>query len=257
MGHQTDQRFSLTGKVALVTGAGRGLGRSFALALAGAGADLVVASRTVEEVQQVAGEVNAMGRSAIACRLDVSKPGAVDVVVGQAVERFGRLDILVNNAGTSVRRPSLDITEADWDRVVNTNVKGAFFCAQAAGRRMVRQQSGKIINIASALAFVASQDLAVYCTSKAAVTHMTRALALEWAPYQVNVNAIAPTTTRTPMMEQRLADPEVHGSYVRNIPMGRVGVPDDLIGALLFLAAPASDFMTGQTIIIDGGFTAR
>jgi 2-deoxy-D-gluconate 3-dehydrogenase len=255
--HQIGRRFSLEGKVALVTGAGRGLGRAFSLALAQAGADVVVAARTMDDLQSLAGEIRALGRIALPCPLDVADVSSIRGVVGQAVDRLGRLDVLVNNAGTSVRRPALEIAEAEWDRVVDTNLKGAFFCAQAAGRVMVRQRSGKIVNVASALAFVASDDLAVYCTTKAAVVQMTRALALEWAPSQVNVNAIAPTTTRTPMMERRLADPAIHQSYVRNIPMGRVGAPDDLIGALLFLASPASDFVTGQTVVVDGGFTAR
>jgi NAD(P)-dependent dehydrogenase (short-subunit alcohol dehydrogenase family) len=251
------RRFSLEGKVALVTGAGRGLGRTFALALAEAGADVALAARTVDELQAVAQEVRSLGRAALACYLDVADVSSIQGVVGAAVERLGRLDILVNNAGTSVRRPALEIGEADWDRVVDTNVKGAFFCAQAAGRVMVEQRSGKIVNVASALALVAAEDLVVYCTTKAAVAQMTRALALEWARYHVNVNALAPTTTRTPMMAQRLADPEIHAAYVRNIPMGRVGAPDDLIGALLFLTSPASDFVTGQTIVVDGGFTVR
>jgi NAD(P)-dependent dehydrogenase (short-subunit alcohol dehydrogenase family) len=251
------RRFSLEGKVALVTGAGRGLGRVFSLALAAAGADVVVAARTEDELRSLVREVRALGRAGLARPLDVADVASIRDAVGETVDRLGRLDVLVNNAGTSVRRPALEIDEDEWDRVVDTNLKGAFFCAQAAGRVMVRQRAGKIINVASALAFVASNDLAVYCTTKAAVVQMTRALALEWAPSQVNVNAIAPTTTRTPMMEARLADPAIHESYVRHIPMGRVGAPDDLIGALLFLAGPASDFVTGQTVVVDGGFTAH
>jgi NAD(P)-dependent dehydrogenase (short-subunit alcohol dehydrogenase family) len=254
---QISRRFSLAGKVALVTGAGRGLGRAFALALAEAGADVVVAARTMDELLPLAEEIRAQGRRSFACHLDAADVSSARRAVDAAVGQLGRLDILVNNAGTSVRRPALEIDEDDWDRVVDTNVKGVFFCAQAAGRVMVEQRAGKIVNLASALAFVASPDLAVYCTTKAAVAHLTRALALEWAPYHVNVNALAPTTTRTPMMAQRLADPQILESYVRNVPMGRVGAPEDLIGALLFLAGPGSDFVTGQTIVVDGGFTAR
>ena len=257
MSQQILPPFSLEGKVALVTGASRGLGRTFALALAKAGADVVVAARSVTDVERVSQEVREVGGRALACHLDVADVSSVQEVVGKTVEGLGRLDILVNNAATSVRRPALEMTEADWDGIADTNVKGAFFCAQAAGRVMVEQRHGKIINIVSALAFVASDGLVAYCTSKAALAHMTRALALEWARYNVNVNAIAPTTTRTPMMEQRLADPGVHEAYVRNIPMGRVGAPEDLTGALLFLASPASDFVTGHTIVVDGGFTAR
>jgi NAD(P)-dependent dehydrogenase (short-subunit alcohol dehydrogenase family) len=211
----------------------------------------------MDELQRLAEEIRALGRRAFACHLDVADVSSARRAVDAAVGQLGRLDILVNNAGTSVRRPALEIDEDDWDRVVDTNVKGVFFCAQAAGRVMVEQRAGKIVNLASALAFVASPDLAVYCTTKAAVAHLTRALALEWAPYHVNVNALAPTTTRTPMMAQRLADPQILESYVRNVPMGRVGAPEDLIGALLFLAGPGSDFVTGQTIVVDGGFTAR
>ncbi len=252
-----DQRFSLAGQVALVTGAGRGIGRVLALALAEAGAHIVIGSRTVRELERVRCEIQERGRASIACYLDVLDCAAIDAAVATAVDRFGRLDLLVNNAGTSRRIPALEMAEADWDAIFDTNVKGLFFCAQAAGRMMARQGKGKIINIASALGFVTSEDLVAYCTSKAAVVHMTRALALEWARYRINVNAIAPTTTRTPLMAQRLADPQIHESYVRNIPLGRVGLPEDLIGALLFLASPASDFVTGQTIIVDGGFTVH
>jgi NAD(P)-dependent dehydrogenase (short-subunit alcohol dehydrogenase family) len=254
---QAGQQFSLAGKGALVTGAGRGIGRAFAIALAEAGADVVLGARTVIEVERSSAELRAQGHVAFACHMDVGNVSSIYSAVDGAVDRLGRLDILVNNAGTSVRRPALEIDEADWDRVVDTNIKGAFFCAQAAGRVMVKQGRGKIVNIASALGFVASEDLSVYCTTKAAIVQMTRALALEWARYQVNVNAIAPTTTRTPMMDQRLTDPEIHAAYVRNIPMGRVGATEDLVGALLFLTSSASDFVTGHTIVVDGGFTAR
>jgi NAD(P)-dependent dehydrogenase (short-subunit alcohol dehydrogenase family) len=251
------RHWSLKGRAAMVTGASRGIGRTLALALAEAGADVAVAARTTHELESLCQEIHTLDRRAFPCQLDVTDVSSIQSAVGEAAGRLGGLDILVNNAGTSVRRPALETDEADWDRIIDTNVKGAFFCAQAAGRVMVQQGHGKIVNIASALAFVASEDLSVYCTTKAAIVQMTRALALEWARYQVNVNAIAPTTTRTPMMDQRLTDPEIHAAYVRNIPMGRVGATEDLVGALLFLTSSASDFVTGHTIVVDGGFTAR
>ncbi|MGH2353569.1 MAG: SDR family NAD(P)-dependent oxidoreductase [Chloroflexota bacterium] len=251
-------RFALEGKAALVTGASRGIGRTIALALAEAGADVVAAARTLPDLERLCAEIRERGREAVPCYLDVARCETMDAPVRAAVERFGRLDILINNAGVSRRQAALDVTEDEWDGVFDTNVKGLFFCAQAAARVLAAQGwGGKIVNVASALAFAAAADLAVYAASKAAVAHLTRVLALEWATHRIAVNAIAPTTTETPLMAARLADPAVRAAYERNIPLGRVGQPDDLVGALLFLASPASDFVTGQTIVVDGGFTLR
>jgi NAD(P)-dependent dehydrogenase (short-subunit alcohol dehydrogenase family) len=233
--------WDLTGKVALVAGAG-----------------VVAAARTRDEVESVAAEIRASGRPACAAFVDVRRVDTIRAAVEDAAGRFGRLDILVNNAGVSRRSAAFDVTEAQWDSIADTNVKGLFFCAQAAARVMARQEAGgTIVNVASALAFAAADELAVYCASKAAVVHLTRALALEWARHRIRVNAIAPTTTETPLMAARLADPQVRAAYERNIPLGRVGQPADLVGALLFLAGPASDFVTGQTLVVDGGFTLR
>jgi NAD(P)-dependent dehydrogenase (short-subunit alcohol dehydrogenase family) len=252
-----NERFALAGRAALVTGASRGIGRAAALALAEAGADLVVAARTTAELESLCREIRERGRVAHACYADMAHLASIQELVPAAVDRLGRLDILVNNAGTTARRAALEVTEEDWDRVIDTNVKGLFFCAQAVGRVMAQQRRGKIVNLASALGLVAAEDLVVYCASKAAVIQITRALALEWAKYHINVNAIAPTATLTAMTAARLADPQLHAAYVRDIPLGRVGVPEDLVGALLFLASQASDFVTGHTLVVDGGLTCR
>jgi NAD(P)-dependent dehydrogenase (short-subunit alcohol dehydrogenase family) len=250
-----NDRFALAGKAALVTGASRGIGRAAAVALAEAGAGLVVAARTAPELERLCQEIRERGGVAHACHADMADPASVRDLVPAAVARLGRLDILVNNAATTVRRPALEVTEEEWNRVIDTNVKGHFFCAQAAGRVMARQGRGKIVNLASTQGLVAAENLVVYCASKGAVIQITRALALEWAKYGINVNAIAPTTTRTAMTAARLADPELHAAYVRDIPPGRVAAPEDILGALLFLASPASDFVTGHTLVVDGGLT--
>ena len=250
------QLFDLTGRVAIMTGAGRGLGRTMALALAAAGADLALASRTTPELDSLVGEIGALGRRAIAVPTDVTSPDACEALVAAAVERLGRLDILVNNAGTNVRKSALEITPDEYDFVLQTNLKGYFNGARAAGRRFVEQGSGKVINVSSILGSVALPNQAAYASSKGAIDQLTKVLAIEWATANVQVNGLAPTYFETDLTRPLYEDPERKAFIEERTPMGRWGQPHELAGAVIFLAGDASNFVTGQTILVDGGWTA-
>ena len=250
------QLFDLTGRGAIVTGAGRGLGRTMALALAAAGADLALASRTTPELDSLVEEVEALGRRAIAVPTDVTSPEACEALVAAAVERLGRLDILVNNAGTNVRKSALEITPDEYDFVIQTNLKGYFNGARAAGRRFVEQGSGKVINVSSILGSVALPNQAAYASSKGAIDQLTKVLAIEWATANVQVNGLAPTYFETDLTRPLYEDPERKAFIEERTPMGRWGQPHELAGAVIFLAGDASNFVTGQTILVDGGWTA-
>ena len=250
------QLFDLTGRVAIMTGAGRGLGRTMALALAAAGADLALASRTTPELDSLVEEIEALGRRAIAVPTDITSPDACEALVAAAVERLGRLDILVNNAGTNVRKSALEITPDEYDFVIQTNLKGYFNGARAAGRRFVEQGSGKVINVSSILGSVALPNQAAYASSKGAIDQLTKVLAIEWATANVQVNGLAPTYFETDLTRPLYDDPERKAFIEERTPMGRWGQPHELAGAVIFLASDASDFVTGQTILVDGGWTA-
>lgn len=250
------QLFDLTGRVAIMTGAGRGLGRTMALALAAAGADLALASRTTPELESLVEEIEALGRRAIAVPTDITSPEACEALVAAAVERLGRLDILVNNAGTNVRKAALEITPDEYDFVIQTNLKGYFNGARAAGRRFVEQGSGKVINVSSILGSVALPNQAAYASSKGAIDQLTKVLAIEWATANVQVNGLAPTYFETDLTRPLYDDPERKAFIEERTPMGRWGQPHELAGAVIFLAGDASNFVTGQTILVDGGWTA-
>lgn len=248
--------FSLEGKVALVTGGGRGLGRGIAFALAEAGADVAIASRTRSDLEAVAGESEAKGRRARAIVGDVSAPQEAHRLVKEATDWRGRLDILVNAAGVNKRIPSLEVREEDWDWILGVNLRGTFFICQAAGEVMVNQGKGSIINIASLLSAVGIPTLAPYTASKTGVVGLTRVLAAEWGPHGVRVNAIAPGYFRTKMTEGLFSDPTWMERLKRQVPLGREGFPEDLGGAAVFLASDASRYITGQVIYVDGGYLA-
>ena len=250
------QLFDLSGRVAIMTGAGRGLGRTMALALAAAGADLALASRTAPELETLVEEVNALGRRAIAVPTDVTSPEACEELVAAAIERLGRLDIMVNNAGTNVRKSMLEITPEEYDFVIETNLKGYFNGARAAGRHFVDQGSGKVINISSIFGSVALPNQGAYASSKGAIDQLTKVLALEWASAGVQVNGLAPTYFETDLTRPLYEDPERRAFIEERTPMGRWGQPHELAGAVIFLASDGSDFVTGQTILVDGGWTA-
>jgi NAD(P)-dependent dehydrogenase (short-subunit alcohol dehydrogenase family) len=243
------------GEVAVVTGAGRGMGRAVARRFGREGAKVVVAELNFEHGLEVAGEIKAAGGLAAAVEADVSRLADVDGIFDAAVKEFGGVDILVNNAGIGVARPILEYTEADWDRQMGVNVKGLFFCSQAAARLMIPRRQGKIVNFASTSAFVSSSKPEVaYDTSKGAVRQMTISMAAELAPHGINVNAVAPGTTETEMTRKTLSTEEGRAWQVARIPLGRVGQPDDIASVVLFLCSPEASYITGHTLVADGGW---
>jgi len=248
------EKMSLDGKIALVTGASRGLGRGIALALAEAGANLALVSRSEADLDRMAQEVRALGRKALPLPTDVSTVAGVRDMVARTVDAFGRLDILVNAAGIQIRKPALDMTEEDWDRLLAVNLKSVFFACQAAGRVMIAQGKGKIINIASLTSVQAFPNVSLYAASKGGVAQITKALAVEWGRYGVNVNAIAPGFFKTELTAALFANPDWVEYANRRIPLGRTGVPEDLAGAAVFLASEASDYVHGHVLFVDGGW---
>lgn len=244
----------LDGRVALVTGGSRGLGLGIALALAHAGADIALAARTVEQLEQAAELVRSVGRQAVIVPTDVSDVAAVQAMVQQAAAHFGRLDILVNAAGINIRQPAETFNEADWDRLMAINLKSVFFACQEAARVMRQQGGGKIINLGSLSFEIVVPNVALYAVSKGGLRQLTRALAVEWAADRINVNAIAPGRFWTGMTDAVFSKPELYDSAVSVIPQRRPGIPADLAGATVLLASDASDYITGQTIVIDGGW---
>ena len=249
-------KMSLQGKVAIVTGASRGLGRTMALGLAEAGADVAVVSRTLPALEKVAAEIRELERISLPIRADVSRRVDVERMVERTMERFGRIDILVNNAGTIYRDASEDHPEEAWDRVINVNLKGAFLCAQAVARVMIQQGGGKIIHTASLLSSIGRPTIPAYAASKGGIAQLTKALAVEWAKYKIHVNAIGPGFFRTDLTQALQDDPERSTEISSRIPLGRWGLPEDLKGAVVFLASDASEYVTGHVLYVDGGFLA-
>jgi len=257
MSRNASSDFDLSGKVAIVTGAGRGMGYPIALALARYGADIVLSSRTVSELEKVKVEIEALGRRALIHRMDVTKIHEIHAMVEATVKAFGHIDILVNNAGVNVPQWAEEVTEDAWDRVFNTNLKGLFFCAQAVGRVMIQQKKGKIINVSSQSGVVGLLQRAAYCSSKGGVNLLTKVLAIEWAKYNINVNAIAPTFIETPFTKPMFEKEGFKDYVLGNIPLGRVGKPEDVVGGVIYLASGVSDLVTGHILLIDGGWTAH
>lgn len=248
---------TLNGKVALVTGATKGLGYGIAKGFAEAGANLIIVSRKQSECEKVADEITAMGREALPYAADLRSLDSIKELVTAAVNRFQRIDILVNNAGAAVTKPPEAFTEEDWDYVLDLNLKGAFFTSQQIGLQMIKQKSGKIINVASIFGFVGDGNIISYCASKGGVIQMTKSFALAWARHNIQVNAIAPGYINTELNRETLNQEKVHQHLMRNTPARRLGEVSDLVGAAVYLASSASDYMTGQSMIIDGGWTAH
>jgi len=247
----------LKGRTTIVTGAGRGLGRAIALELAAAGANVVLAARSRDQIEAVAREIEANGASALAVPADVNAADSVQNLVDSALAEFGELHVLVNNSGIYADIPILDTTDADWDRVIGTNLRGTFLCSRAAGRVFAKEGRGRIINIASNLGIIGRSGFAAYCASKAAIIQFTKVAALEWARFGVQVNAIAPGYFETELNAQLRADEAAAARVVRRIPARRMGRPEELAPLCVFLASDAAGFMTGETIVLDGGESIR
>jgi NAD(P)-dependent dehydrogenase (short-subunit alcohol dehydrogenase family) len=241
------------GKSALVTGAGRGLGRGCALALAAGGANVTLAARHIAELNEVAAEIRAAGGRATAVSCDVTR----DADLEQLFAQLERCDILINNAGGNQPEPFLEVRPETLDRLLQLNVRSMFVCAQHAARRMVAQGGGVIINMSSQMGHVGAANRTVYCMSKHAIEGLTKAMAVELAPHNLRVNAVAPTYVETPLTRPFLADPAFRAQVLANIPLGRVGTVDEVVAAVLFLASPAASLITGTSLLVDGGYTAR
>jgi NAD(P)-dependent dehydrogenase (short-subunit alcohol dehydrogenase family) len=251
--------FRLDGQTALVTGAARGLGRAISLALAEAGADVALGLRVGGDAQDLASEIEAMGRRALRVQMDLLDLGQIEAAVTEVRQAFGRIDVLDNNAGIGPEEQAAeDWTEADFDATFDLNVKGLFFASQEVARVMIEQGGGRIVNMSSQAGLIALPGEAIYCATKAAVSHLTKCHAVEWGKYGINVNAVAPTFIRTPGTEPMLADAGFKADVEERIAaLHRIGEPVDVAGAVVYLASPASSLVTGTTLMVDGGWTAR
>ena len=250
-------RFDLQGQVALVTGAARGIGNTCALALAHAGADLALGLRDVQTGSELASEIEAMGRRALRLQMNVIHLDQIQQAVEATVAHFGRLDILVNNAGLGPSNLAENVSEEDFDLTLAVNLKGTFFSSQAAGRVMIEQKYGRIVNLGSQAGLVALPTESVYCMTKAAISHLTKCLAVEWGRYNITVNAVAPTFINTPGTAEALEDAAFKADVLSRIALGRIAEPMEVASAVVFLASPAASLITGDTLLIDGGWTAR
>jgi NAD(P)-dependent dehydrogenase (short-subunit alcohol dehydrogenase family) len=250
--------FALHGQVALVTGGLGGLGRPIAAGLAAAGAKVAVADVMLDDAEVVLAEIAAYGQRGLALPLDVTDASSVQAVVNRLVAEFGRIDVLVNSHGLTRRMPTVDFPEADWDRIIAVNLKGVFLCCQRVGRVMIAQGRGSIINLASIGGLVGLPASVAYCASKGGVVQLTRTLGVEWAPLGVRVNAIAPSSFNTPMVQRVLAtEPAYRERVVSKIPIGRIAEPTEIVGTVLYLASAASGMVTGAILPVDGGYTAQ
>jgi len=249
------ERFSLKDKVAIVTGAGTGIGQGIAKAMAESGARVVLAGRTRSRLEATADDIRASSGEALVVEADISERGDREALVTAVLDAWKQIDILVNNAGVNVRTPPEDYREEDWDRVVRTNLKGTFFLTQLVARHMIGRKYGKIIQIASLAAITGIPHIPAYTAAKGGVGSLTYQLAIDWARYNINVNSICPGYIRTPLT--RPVEESERGTYILNrVPAGRWGEPEDIAGTAVFLASPASDFLTGQLIVVDGGWMA-
>lgn len=247
---------NLKGKVALVTGGGRGIGKAVAIALAENGADVIIASRKDSDLKATEKIIREKGGTCYTISADISKVDEIYALVEKAYDYRGKLDILVNSAGINIPKLSVEVSEEEWDQIMDTNLKGTFFCCQAVGKKMIPNNYGKIINITSQMAFVGYYKRSPYAASKGGVTQLAKVLAVEWAPYQINVNCVAPTFLETPFTEKMFLDKAFHDDVLSRIPLNRLGKAEDVVGAVLYLASDAANLVTGSTVMVDGGWVA-
>lgn len=247
----------LQDQIALVTGASRGIGAAIATTLAEAGANVAITARDTASLHETAAQIIAMGRRCLSVACEVTDTASVDAAVTQIEATLGPIAILVNNAGVNIPRLALDASEAQWDTILDTNLKGAFLCAQRVGRTMVDRRSGRIVNISSAAGLIPALERVAYCSSKAGLIMMTRVLALEWAQYGITVNAVAPTFVETELAAQTLNRPGVREYWEKTIPLGRIATTDDVAAAVRYLVSPEASFITGEVLSVDGGLTMR
>ena len=250
-------RYDLAGQVVLVTASARGLGRACALACAKAGADVALGLRKKDSGRALAAEIEAMGSKALPLQMDMEKLDEIRSAIAEAYRHFGKIDVLVNNAGVSPESYAEDVPEADFDYMVRVNLKGTFFASQAAGRLMIERGYGRIVNMSSQAGVIALPGEPIYCMTKAAINHLTRCLAVEWGPHGINVNAVAPTFIETDGTRAALSGPNFERDILSNIALGRVGQPMEVAGAVVFLASPAASMITGATLLVDGGWSAK
>lgn len=249
--------YELSNQKAIVTGGGQGLGRAMAIALAEAGADVAIADINAHTAKQAAAEIEKLGRKSLVVKMDVAKSDEIDQVVERAIKEFGRIDILVNNAGINRRIPAEQMSETDWRKVIDVNLTGVFLCSQAVGRQMIKQKSGRIINIASVSGMLLNRGVTqvAYYAAKAGVIMLTKALAMEWAKYNIRVNSISPGWMRTPLVESEfITDKKRYQEIIEDTPMRRFGEPKELGPAVVYLVSEASSFVTGENLVIDGGY---
>lgn len=247
--------FQVTDKIAVVTGASKGIGRAIAIGLAEAGAHVALLARTEGELKEVASIIEGLGRKALPLVTDVTDQENVATSIKHVVDTFGRIDILVNNAGINIRKPALEYEEEDWNKIVDINMKSVFMISKLVGSYMKEQNSGKIVSIASMDGYIGATTGVIYGMTKAAVIHMTKVLAIEWGKYNINVNAIGPGYVKTQITAEKLANEEYMNYVMERSPIKRIGTFEDMVGATVFLSSEASDYMTGQTLLVDGGMT--
>jgi NAD(P)-dependent dehydrogenase (short-subunit alcohol dehydrogenase family) len=259
MSSQSDHKpnFDLSGSVMLVTGPARGLGRASTLACAAAGADIVLGLRDKGSDGGLTAEIEKMGRKALPLQLDVTRMDQIKDAVARSLNTFGRIDILLNNVGVGPENPAEKVTEEDFDFTLNANLKGTFFVTQAVGKTMIQRKKGRIINMSSQAGSVVLHGESIYCMTKAAINHLTRCLASEWAPHGITVNSIAPTFIYTDGTAPALSDPDFKRKTLAQIPLGRIGDPKDVAAAVVFLASPAAALITGTNLLVDGGWSVQ